>query len=283
LARGRTIALAEGNRVKASQFALTRVEALVLLGIFALIGLWWWLVSEIDLGRSREEARKANCKENLSQIGKAMAAYREDNGDYFPFSWQRAGEAEPVGDGAGNAAMTAPSLGDLYPRFVTSPRLFRCPSTEDQPSFVLNLPLEYRSPNPLAFYAPPEGINWTLTSNLPISISTEAVRASSYGYDPRISPRSPAGHVAAADWDGSWQANHDTSDQNHEGGQNVLFVDGHATWKTTDFCSNDPNDNVYSENAWDADTDSYLVDMDAGLGVSFDGYKHLHYPQKPKP
>ena len=47
-----------------------------------------------------------------------MAAYREDNGGYFPFSWQRAGEAEPMGDGAANAAMAATSLGNLYPRYV---------------------------------------------------------------------------------------------------------------------------------------------------------------------
>ena len=60
-------------------------------------------------------------------------------------------------------------------------------------------------------------------------------------------------------------------------------MDGHVAWMTTNFCSNDPNDNIYVEDKWDADTDSYLVDMDAGLGVSFDGYKHLHYPQKTQP
>jgi hypothetical protein len=210
-----------------------------------------------------------------------MAAYREDNGGYFPFSWQRAGEPEPAGDGAANAAMAATSLGDLYPRYVSNPRIFRCPGAEDQPSFVLNLPLEYRVAGRAAasFGTHPQGSNWTLTSNLPVSASISAIRASSYGYDPRISPRAPDGDVVMADWDGSWQVNHDTSMQNHDGGQNVLFVDGDVSWKVTNFCSNDLNDNIFVENNWDADTDSYLVDMDAGLGVSFDGYKHLHYPR----
>ncbi|MGD1002611.1 MAG: hypothetical protein ABSA67_18120 [Candidatus Brocadiia bacterium] len=267
--------------MKACERALTRADALVLLVLF-FFALFLFLCLDTGPGpRAIEEARKANCAENLSQIGKGMAAYREDNGGYFPFSWQRAGEPEPAGDGAANAAMAATSLGDLYPRYVSNPRIFRCPGAEDQPSFVLNLPLEYRVAGRAAasFGTHPQGSNWTLTSNLPVSASISAIRASSYGYDPRISPRAPDGDVVMADWDGSWQVNHDTSMQNHDGGQNVLFVDGDVSWKVTNFCSNDLNDNIFVENNWDADTDSYLVDMDAGLGVSFDGYKHLHYPR----
>jgi len=261
--------------MKDYQRSLTLVEVLVIVfGVF--FGLV--LIFEYWINRPHEEGRKAECKYRLSQIGEAMAAYREDNGGYFPFSWQRAGEPEPEGNGAANAAMAATSLGNLYPRYVTTARVFRCPSTEDSPSFVLNLPLEYRGANPTMFPTPPGGSNWTLTSGIPVSVSISVIRASSYGYDPRISPRAPDGHVVAADWNGSWQINRDTADQNHADGQNVLYVDGHAAWKTTNFCSNDPNDNIFVEDKWDADTDSYLVDMDAGLGASFDGYEHLHYP-----
>jgi len=265
--------------MKASQRSLTRVDILVivLIVLFVLLLFFW-----ISFTPVHEEARKVNCRKNLYQIGKALAAYREDNGGYFPFSWQRAGEPEPVGDGSANAAMAATSLGNLYPRYVITTRIFKCPSAADEPSFVLNLPLAYRGAGQAAGLAGalPHGSNWTLTGDFPLLLtSMSPMRASSYGYDPRISPGAPDGDVVMADWDGSWQLDHDTTSQNHDGGQNVLFVDGRVKWKETNLCSGDPIDNIYAEDKWNADTDSYLVDSDAGLGVSFDGYKHLHYPR----
>jgi prepilin-type processing-associated H-X9-DG protein len=257
------------------------LPATLALGIFLLFEL---------LPPAHEEARKVDCLANLKDIGKAVAAYREDNGGYFPFSWQRSGEAEPEGTGAANAAMAGTSLGNLYPRYLQKANLFRCPSTEDDPSFMLNLPAESRGAVQVKTQGGrqietfvgtlPQSSNWTLVSNQPVGVfvGQNIIRASSYGYDPRIWPRAPGGHVVAADWDGSWQLDHDTSTQNHDEGQNVLFVDGHAKWKKNNFCSNDPNDNVFSEDNWDADRDSFLVDSDAALSVSFDGYKHLHYP-----
>jgi prepilin-type processing-associated H-X9-DG protein len=82
-----------------------------------------------------------------------------------------------------------------------------------------------------------------------------------------------------ADMDGTWQMNHDTPSQNHDGGQNILYMDGHVSWKQDNFCSNDPNDNIFIEDPWNADTDSYLIRMNSGLGKSFKGYPSLHYPR----
>jgi prepilin-type processing-associated H-X9-DG protein len=262
------------------------VDVIVIIGIVVFLLLVFWPA----LLPSHEEARRSNCRANLKDIGKAVATYREDNDGYFPFSWQRAGEPEPAGNGAANAAMAATSLGNLYPHYVQDGKWFRCPSTEDTPSFVLNLPLPYRVAGQAGTFvgALPHGSNWTLTSNLPVSFESAVIRASSYGYDPRISPRAAGKLVVAADMDGSWHESADTSNQNHAGGQNVLFVDGNVRWiqgenHSANFCSNDPNDNIFSEDKWDADTDSYLVDTDAGLSVSFDGYEHLHYPGKAQP
>lgn len=148
--------------MKASQRSLTIVEVLVIifgvLFVLLLLFLYGGIISP------RAEARKDKCKENLIQIGRATAAYREDNGGYFPFSWQRAGEAEPLVTGAANAAMAATSLGNLYPRYVKDAKLFHCPSTEDQPSFVLNLPWKYRNVGQGAGFAGalPQGSNLTL-------------------------------------------------------------------------------------------------------------------------
>ena len=183
--------------MKASQRSLTRVDILVivLIVLFVLLLFFW-----ISFTPVHEEARKVNCRKNLYQIGKALAAYREDNGGYFPFSWQRAGEPEPVGDGSANAAMAATSLGNLYPRYVITTRIFKCPSAADEPSFVLNLPLAYRGAGQAAGLAGalPHGSNWTLTGDFPLLLtSMSPMRASSYGYDPRISPGAPDGDVVA--------------------------------------------------------------------------------------
>jgi prepilin-type processing-associated H-X9-DG protein len=77
--------------------------------------------------------------------------------------------------------------------------------------------------------------------------------------------------------DGTYQLFTDTETQNHAGGQNVLYVDGHVAWKASNFCSNDPNDNIFAEDPWNADTDSYIIRMDTGLGKSFKDYPALHY------
>ena len=87
-----------------------------------------------------------------------------------------------------------------------------------------------------------------------------------------------------ADWDGSWEANHDKSKQNHAGGQNVLYVDGSVKWQASNYVSNDPIDNIFIEGGidaqgnrvyWNADTDSFLVNGSTMLTRSYDGYPAL--------
>ncbi len=284
-----------GNR------GLTRVEVIVVTfagALFLLLAIWF------DLHNPTFEARKVSCEENLRQIGKAMAYYRPNYDEFFPFAWGPAsGPVGPEVPGA-QAWTTAPgattllatmcdpgtSLGCLYPLYINTPRVFRCPSTEDQPSFVVNMPFGVTTVNasgtlpqlePLSLWSQR---NWTLTSNLPVSFTNATVRASSYGYDPRISPRAAGNMVVMADWDGKWYSWSDTADSNHNGGQNVLFVDGSVKWQETNNCSNDPIDNIFIEGGidaqgkrvyWNADTDSFLVNGAVALTLSYDGYPTL--------
>ncbi len=110
------------------------------------------------VARAREEARKAACFANLTQIGEAIHAFTRDNQKQFP-----------------------PSLEALYPKYVGSLEVFRCPSTDDEPP--AHISYEYRQP---ASDAPPD---------TPMA------------------------------WDNF---------TNHDGGRNVLFVDGSVRWHSED-------------------------------------------------
>jgi len=252
--------------------AFTLIELLVVIAIIAILaGL---LLPA--LARAREEGRKSVCKENCSQIGKAIYAYTQNYREFYPFSWGPA-DLVPLADPQLAQAMT--SLGQLYPEYIGTDQAYRCPSTEDQPSLPVN------------------GDEGTMT---PYQWSNRnyTIEESSYGYDCRVYPSAVSNHVILADMDGSYQNNRDTSTQNHTEGQNVLTVDGGVKWQQNNYVSNNPDDNIYvvggaddtgTKYAWHADTDSYLVDVDgdtldaagdlepATLGVdSYGGYLDLH-------
>ena len=265
--------------------AFTLIELLVVIAIIAILAA----LLLPALAAAREEARKASCKENCSQIGKAINAYTQNNGEYYPFAWGPADREYGVnGLNRRNDSMT--SIANLYPVYLDTVKSFRCPSTENEPIATVQIPTDvyqvYTLPGGGGGDLDSDGDEWDqddqdlVTTDMMIarlggyrfSIRNYTMEDSSYGYDARINPSAVSNHAIFADMDGSYQINRDTSTQNHELGQNVLFVDGAVRWVSSNTVSNDALDNIYTESGiadgvpagattgWSADTDSFIHD-----------------------
>jgi prepilin-type N-terminal cleavage/methylation domain-containing protein/prepilin-type processing-associated H-X9-DG protein len=263
--------------------AFTLIELLVVIAIIAILA--GMLLPA--LARAREEARKANCKENCSQVGKAIFAYTQNNSEYYPFSWDECDKWLPTEaqdfnnydpedlDPDSYVVRADVSIANLYPQYLGSASAFRCPSTEDAPSISINIPWKNGAAITTLVGGQPDMSGVADGERFEWSNRNYTLTNSSYGYDARVIPSAVSNHALFGDMDGSYAANSDESFANHDGGQNVLYVDGHVSWAQGNYASNEDTDNIYTQDLWSADTDAYLVRATAILNTSFDGYSSI--------
>jgi prepilin-type N-terminal cleavage/methylation domain-containing protein/prepilin-type processing-associated H-X9-DG protein len=145
--------------------AFTLIELLVVIAIIAILAA----LLLPALARAREESRRKSCASNMSQIVKACTTYQEPNGDFFPVQWDNMSllgqeiYRDLVGnDGVGDTLSTLSvitqdsrsnftninnskdgynnpmqSLALLYPAYIDNEKVFRCPSTNDNPQIAV--------------------------------------------------------------------------------------------------------------------------------------------------
>jgi len=167
----------------------------------------------------RERARRAMCMSNLREIGKGLTLYSGDFNDYYPC----------VREPGSTASRPMASLALLYDQYVSSKKVFVCPSTTDscedlQPGQTFQ-----------AHGAP------TTPGNR---------RQCSYGYDDTRGVNTTAYIVIAADAPpaASGEAGLSRNSDNHQGtGQNVLFYGGDTViWTTTTRNPMNDTDDIYT-------------------------------------
>ena len=186
---------------------LTLIDVLVILIVLAILAAM--LMPVVDSGGGG--ARKAVCKSNLKQLGLAMAMYINDYDGYFP--------ARGLGRAVGQDDLRGlGSLCLLYDQYITAKKIYRCPSTTDDPT------------------SPTVGLNIDPVAGL----QTAQPAGCSYGYDSQKAGAAKLGlegtmlSAIAIAADKPDPSNRLRNSANHGNtGQNVLYFDGHVEWGPT--------------------------------------------------
>jgi len=233
----------------------TLIEVLVVIGIIGLL----MAILLPTLERVRHQSYIVKCAANLHALGQGLHVYANENHGAYPRTAYLAGAPYTKGTGsAGADPFTAggPATNDLTaPLFLLlrtqkiPPVTMICPYNDvnvftadtaqlDQHSnftdYTKNLGYSYANPYPSAAAEK----DYHLTDHL---LADFAVMA-----DLNPGPKGYNGDFTSVTATSPWSKKKKLNSDNHEeGGQNVLYIDGHVDWKTTVFAG--PNgDNIFT-------------------------------------
>lgn len=211
---------------RAFKQGFTLIELLVVIAIIAILASILFPV----FARARENARKASCQSNMKQLGLGFAQYTQDYDGMYPGAgqkqkwadgghWVMGGDTAPKNFDNGVMALALeiapftynspnhifPTQGALYP-YTKSSQIYVCPSTADgqqkQLSYSMNCAMGFSNE-----------ARWQETASLVLLVDEAQSLNDGYFWATRST--------------GQKTTSTDTLTSIHNGGGNLLFVDGH--------------------------------------------------------
>jgi len=184
----------------------TLIELLVVIAIIAILAAILFPV----FARAREKARQSSCLSNLKQIGLSTLMYVQDYDEKFPFYRHSAYNLNVQ-------TMIAP--------YIKNEQLWICPSSST------NYYYYWDNPTATGPVTGPEGSYGWNNKNL-----------GHYGYGYPIKLASVTEPTATGMWADCqprltilWENNYYRTWACHNGGGNMVYVDGHSKWQNADY------------------------------------------------
>jgi prepilin-type N-terminal cleavage/methylation domain-containing protein/prepilin-type processing-associated H-X9-DG protein len=203
-----------------SRRGFTLIELLVVIAIIAILASILFPV----FARAREKARQTSCLSNLKQLGLGMLMYAQDNDELFPIYYYPWVDSAGYDNGIDVGVITAYSA--LMP-YVRNSQIFKCPSQNPHRSYTghgngtkVNSDYgfnycTYRQNEPYNPVNPITATGYSTNADVTNIMLMSEFNATSYC-------------IVPASW--STPANANYADIRHNGGTNILYVDGHAKW-----------------------------------------------------